>query len=332
MNDLTFLKIQALELQRLLESVGDDPVAVPQLQERLADAERELRASQAQSENLFPRDIGELPRAALFLKGGGVQGSEGIRPGLAGEVLIQYEKMFIEQALHDEREAARKAGKQRRPREASYPGLLFTATHRGSFGLEFVPQTTEDGALLEIHASSLINVAEALERVAGNDAASLDEAIQPIPAPMLHPLKQFFKTLAQYDVELRLAFHDRPARSLTASQIQTAAVRLERDMTEETVEISGTFRGVTLESGHFDLKTESGEVITGTVADNLTEEDLERIDGLTNKRCQARLQKTMVRSLSGASRLTFVLLNVEGAFSMQKSPDNSEPASLGERA
>jgi hypothetical protein len=311
MNDLTFLKVQTLELRRLLERGGDDPILGPQLRGRLADAEKELEAAQRQNGHLFPQDIGELPRSALFLKGGGVQNSLGIRPALAGEVLIQYEKMFIEQALHDEREAARKTGRQRRPRGAASPGLLFTAAPRGSFGLEFVPQTTEAGALLDLHAQSLVNVAEALERVAGNDAVSLDEALQPIPTPMLAPLKQFFKTLARYGVELRLVSPDGPARSLSAEQIQNAAERLERDVTEETVEISGTFRGVTLESGHFDVKSEDGEVITGLVADDLTEEDLERIEGLTNKHCAARLQKTTVRSRSGASRSTFVLLSAE---------------------
>src|SRR5215469_10118159 len=101
MNNLTFLKVQALELRRLLESAGDDPIAVPQLRERLADAEKELQAALSQNGSLFPRDIHELPRAALFLRGGDVQ-EEGIRPSLAGEAMIQYEKMFIEQALHDE--------------------------------------------------------------------------------------------------------------------------------------------------------------------------------------------------------------------------------------
>ncbi|HWG46881.1 MAG TPA: hypothetical protein VN688_29230 [Gemmataceae bacterium] len=311
MNNLTFLKIQTLELRSLLESAGDDPIAVPQLRERLADAEKELQAAQLQTGNLFPRDVHELPRAALFLRGGGVQGSEGIRPGLAGEALIQYEKMFIEQALHDEREAARNAGRQRRPRGASTPGLLFMGTPRGSFGLEFVPQTTEDGSLLEVHARSLGNVAAALVRVAGSDTESLEEAIAPIPARVLQPLMQFLKTLAQYGAELRLAFHDRPGQSLSVSQIQKAAERLERDMTQEMVNLSGTFRGVTRESGSFDLRTDAGEVIMGTAADHLTEDDLERIDGLTNRPCKAQLQKTTVRSISGASSSTFVLLDAE---------------------
>lgn len=311
MNDLTFLKVQALELRRLLERAGDDPIAVPQLRERLAEAEKELQAALQQNGKLFPVDIHELPRAALFLRGGGMQGHEGIRPGLAGEALIQYEKMFIEQAIHDEREAARNAGRQRRRRGAPTPGLLFAGTPRGSFGLEFVPQPTEEGTLLEVHARSLRNVAEALVRVAGSDAETLDEAIGPIPPRMLHPLKQFLKTLADYDAELRLAFHDSPSQSLTANQIQKAAERLERDVTEEEVELSGTFRGVTLDSGHFDLRTEAGDDITGTVADHLTEDDLQRIDELTNKPCKARLLQTTIRSISGASRTTFVLLDAE---------------------
>ena len=311
MKDLTFLKIQTLELRRLLEKAGDDPILGPQLRDRLDEAEKELQAAQPQNGKLFPLDTHELPRAALFLRGSGVQGSEGIRPALAGEALIQYEKMFIEQALHDEREAARSAGRQRRRRGALTPGLLFTGTPRGSFGLEFVPQPTEEGSLLEVHARSLRNVAEALVRVAGSDAESLDEAIGPIPLRMLQPLKQFLKTLADYGAELRLAFHDRPSQSLTASQIQKAAERLEKDVMEDEVQLSGTFRGVTLESGHFDLRPDAADVITGIVADDLTEDDLERINGLTNKRCEARLLKTTIRRISGTSSSTYVLLSAE---------------------
>lgn len=311
MNNITFLQRQALELRKLLESAGDDPILAPQLRERLADAEKELEAAQHPNGHLFPADKRDLPRAALFLRGEGVQGSEGIRPSLAGEALIQYEKMFIEQALHDEREAARSAGRQRRPRGASTPGLLFTSTPRGSFGLEFVPQTLADQSLLEVHARSLGNVARALLRVAGGDTMPLDEAIRSIPPRLLHPLKQFLKTLAAYSAELRLASHDRPAQSLTASQIKRAAERLERDMIEETIEMKGTFRGVTRESGYFDLKINSGDVITGTVADQLTEDDLERIDALTNKQCKARLQKTTIQSISGTSTSSYILLEAE---------------------
>lgn len=309
MNNQTFLQIQAIELRHLLEQAGDNPVRTPQLRIRLQDVEKELEEAQQDKSNLLPKENVDLPRAAIFLRGGGVQDSAGIRPSLAGEALIQYEKMFTEQAIHDEREAAKNAGRQRRPRGAPTPGLLFTGTPRGSFGLEFVPQATDDDSLLEVHARSLGNVANALVLVAGSDSRSLDQAIQQIPTRVLQPLKQFLKTLAQHGAELRLAFHDRPSQSLTSVQVQEAADRLEREMKQDELQVHGIFRGVARESGVFDLKTDAGEVITGTVADDFTEDDLERIHLLTNHPCTAKLQKTTVSRISGTPTATYVLLD-----------------------
>ncbi len=39
MNETAFLQIKSLELQRLLDSVGDDSILAPQLRERLAEVE-----------------------------------------------------------------------------------------------------------------------------------------------------------------------------------------------------------------------------------------------------------------------------------------------------
>ena len=100
--------------------------------------------------------------------------------------------MFTAQAVHDERLAAKTAGRQPAPRRC-YAGLIFTGTPRGSFGLEFVPQITadEDELLVEIHAKSLENVADALTRVV--ESGSFEEAVGSVPSPVLQPLKQFSK-------------------------------------------------------------------------------------------------------------------------------------------
>lgn len=309
MNDQTFLQIQVLELQHLLDISGDDPILAPQMRERLDDAKRELQAVKQQPGKLLPKEIPVLPRAAIFMRGGGVQNSEGIRPGLAGEALIQYEKMFTEQAIHDERIAAKSAGRHRRPRGSSTPGLLFTGTPRGSFGLEFVPQVTEGDSLLAVHADSLGNIAEALLQVAQSDATPLDEIVAKIPPRVLQPMKQFLSTLAQYGAELRLAFSDRPAQSLSVNQVKSAADRLDREVSQDVISISGVFRGVTHESGYFDLKTDDQGVITGVVADSLAEEDLNRLSGLMDRPCRAELQKTTVRRITGGETASYVLLD-----------------------
>ena len=191
--------------------------------------------------------------------------------------------------------------------------MLFTGTPRGSFGFEFLPQFRDDDLLTGVHAQSLVNVAEALTRVAESDANSLDRVVSEMPPRVLQPLKQFLKTLAQYEAELRLAFHDRPSRSLSAMQVKSAADLLDRDVEQESSSIEGVFRGVTRDSGVFDLRRENGSVITGTVADQLTEDDLERIDRLTNKPCVAEIQETTIRKIGGAKTTSYVLLDARSA-------------------
>jgi len=309
---LQFLQIQAIQLRKLLEDSADDPILRPQLEERLEDVEVEIRAAEAIPGELLPQESLSFPRAAIFLRGGGVLGNQGIRPALAGESLIQYEKMFTEQALHDERIWARTTGRQRRPRGASMPGLLFTGTPRGSFGLEFSPQPLGDPIVLRTHINSLQNVADALISIGTSDSTSLEERIQKIPARVLKPLKQFLNVLSHYGAELRLAFSDIPAKSLSVEQIKSASTLLERQLVEEEIDVTGVFRGMTHETGHFDLMSDEHGLITGFVADELTEDDLDRIGRLTNQRCMARLLKTKVQQVSGEAKPSYVLINALG--------------------
>lgn len=308
MSDSTFLQVQAIELERLLNKSADDPILGPQLRERLEEVRRELR----QPGRLLPNESPAPPRTAVFLRGGGVRDSEGITPGLASEILSQYEKMFVQQAIHDEREAAKAVGRQRRPRGADAPTLLFTGTPRGSFGLEFSPQYRDDDTL-RVHSQSLLNVAEAITTITASAPDSLQGAIEKIPPRVLQPLKRFVKTLAEYGAEVRLAFQDRRSHAISVEVLKATAELLERDVEQEKIALKGVSRGVTLESGVFDLKLEDGSVITAHVADDLTDEDLERIAGLFNRKCVAELEKTVVRKIGGEEKIAYVLIDAKAA-------------------
>jgi hypothetical protein len=87
---------------------------------------------------------------------------------------------------------------------------------------------------------------------------------------------------------------------------------IQREVEQDTVKLKGKFRGVTLESGCFDLVTDDG-LIKGSVADDLTEEDLERIHKLTNHDCVAELQKTTVRKIGGPETTDYVLLDARSS-------------------
>lgn len=320
MSHQTFLQMQEIELRRLLEKAKGDPILAPQLEERLKATQDELRQTSHVPNQLLPRQLEILPRAAVFVRGTSVNDSAGIRPSLAGELLIQYEKMFLEQAVHDEREAAREDGRRRRRRGAVTPGLWFSGTPRGSFGFEFTVQHVGDEPMHAIHAKSLQNVAKAVIRIADSEPDSLPEIIDAIPSRVLQPLKQFVATLAQHQAEIRLAFDNGPGKVLTANQIARAAVHLEREVRQDTVSISGVFRGVTLDTGNFDLRTQDNEVITGTVADDLSDDDLQRLNQLTNQPCTAELQKTTVDKVSGSSVTKYILVDAKGNAASSQAP------------
>lgn len=306
-SDVRFLKAQAVRLRELLDQADNDPILSPQLERRLEEVEEALKVATT-NEGLFPEEEVQPPRIALFFRGKGVKGSEGIRSNLAGEMLIQYEKMFVEQALHDERLAARGAGRTRRRRGSEPPRLFFTGTPRGSFGLEFVPQQSEEMSQRSVHAQALKEIADAIVRISEDDNSR--DSLEEIPASVLRPMTRFFKVLSQNEVELRLAFSDATSRKISASRIKETTERLERELKTEDLEIPGVFRGLTRETTLFDFLPDDRQLIDGTMSDSLTEEDFDRISELTNKRCIAKLQKTTYRKIDGSERVKYLLLDV----------------------
>lgn len=128
----------------------------------------------------------------------------------------------------------------------------------------------------------------------------LEDAVDdPILAPQLR------QRLQNVEEELAAA----PSQSISSELIKRAADRLEQELEEAEITVEGLFRGLTRESLVFDLVTDDQTLITGAIADDLVEEDLDRIDELTNKRCVARLLKTTLRIVAGAPRETYLLLN-----------------------
>ncbi len=164
--------------------------------------------------------------------------------------------------------------------------------------MEFVPRVNsqDDEETLAVHAQSLQNITSSIEAI--TDASSFEDSLETIPPSVLHPLKQFLGVLANHGAELRIAFPDRTAFSVSTDAVANAFDRLSREVTQDTLTFEGVFRGLTWESGMFDLKLESGEVITGQVSGELTESDLERLSELQNESCSAEIQVTRMRRLA----------------------------------
>lgn len=307
MNRHAINKIKVVELRHLLDEVGDDPVLGPQFREQLDEAEAELRKYPEPDQEAEP-----LPRAAMFLRRGGVQeDTHGVRPSLAAEVLTQYERMFAEQAIHIERDAAREAGRVRRPKGSVRPGLWFTGTPHGSFGLEFVPQTPEDPTAREVYRAALTIVTDALVGIASADDESADRALSSVASTVLKPMRLFLRSLASHGAELRVAISGQRSRSLSVEQLVKAAEQLDREVTQEEKVFDGRFRGVTLESGHFDFVTDNDDLITGDISEEVPPEFVESILKRTNQPARAMIVVTTVRPVTGPERVAYLLIKAE---------------------
>ena len=306
MSDLTQLNLEYAELHALLERTADDPLMKIQLESRLKDLQEKRGAAFAYPISTFYE--GPSHRTAIFLSGGGVEGNHSIRSALAGEVLIQYEKMFAAQSMSDERAAD---GRSRRRRGAAKPALMLTGTPRGSFGFQLEPQRVDDVDVAEIYATSLKKIAHTILAIATTTDGSIGNVIEDIPDSVIAPLKKFINTLAQFGSDVKLAFDDEPSSVPTGSEIKAASARLDSELIDESIKLDGVFRGLTRETLVFDFISDGEGTITGSVSDSLLETDLGRLHNLTDVRCTASLMRSSVVHVGQKSgRLRYTLFDL----------------------
>ncbi len=306
MNRASQIQQEISQLQGLLAEVADSEISCIQIHSRIKGLEEALRA-EAPTGELFPAVELPLPRAAVFLVGDSMNG-QGIRASLASEVLNRYEKMFREQALHDERTVRRDDGHTRRRKGTQEPLLLLTGTPRGSFGFEFSPSPT-DVDMLSIQGQSLKNVAKAVSFVADPDTDP--EAIgDKLPRGMLAHIVAFFRVLASNDVALRFAFQDQSPSSISAEMIRAASAKLERRIEIEEFKVRGRPRGATMESGHFDFVKEDDVTISGMLDDQLDDEDRKQIINMNDQPADAIIELTTVTMLTGNKRREYILKQI----------------------
>ena len=82
------------------------------------------------------------------------------------------------------------------------------------------------------------------------------------------------------------------------------------DTEEKTIDLWGIFRGATLDTWRFDFRTEIGEQITGRLGDEVSNEQALEMIPLTDQRCLATLNQTVVKTRSGALRTRYELLSL----------------------
>jgi hypothetical protein len=290
-----FLKVQLLETQKLREMAGGHPL----MSVAFAEREDELR------EKLQALPLGNKEaRTVLFFSGEPVQGSMGIDAAFAGRVLEPFQSMVM--ADYADRWHGVVGSRGKRPGETQ-SRLLLTGLPRGSFGLELTraenDELFEEGQL----ADTLAHVTRLVEAASRSDedfAAELDATASRV----VQNLRAFLEVIAKGKAGLRLESGDFRC-SMNPVQANEAFNRVAGTITsDETVELTGVFKGVLLESWKFDFVTDENHSVGGKIDENLTEEQVIALNReFFNERCCASLLKTTVLFKNGRVRTSYTL-------------------------
>jgi hypothetical protein len=290
-----FLKSQLLDVQRLREMAEQHPLMSVALEER----EKEIRDKIA----ALPLGNKEA-RTILFFSGEPVQGSLGIDASFAGRILEPFQSMVM--ADYADRWHGVVGSRGRRSGEAN-SRLLLTGLPRGSFGLELSRAENDELFEEEQLADTLAHVTKLVESAARSDEDFASELDQTAPR-VIQNLREFLEVVSKGKAGLRLESGDFRC-SMNPIEAGEAFDRVAGTITkDEDTELSGVFKGVLLESWRFDFVTNDNQTIRGKIDENLTEDQVAKLNlEYFNKECAALLTKTTVLFKNGRIRTTFVL-------------------------
>jgi hypothetical protein len=296
--DRQFLKVQVLETQRLQQLTAGHPL----MSHALSVREQEL------SEQVRALPLGKKePRAVLFFSGEPVTGSLGIDAAFAGRVMDPFQKMVAADFAY--RWHGREAGRRNSQSEFN-SRLMLSGLPRGSFGLELTAVPNDDMFAEDELADSLSHVTRVVGASVRGDEEFASELTETAPR-VVQCLKSFLEVIAKGRAGLRLESGDLRTE-MTPEQASRAFERVsETQSEEETVSLTGIFKGVLLDSWEFNFTTIDGESIKGKIGQELSEDQVIEFNGLYfNQRCDATLLKTTVSFKNGRNRVTYQLQGV----------------------
>ena len=297
--EVEMLQAKRVGLQGLLLDAQEEPLEKPALEHAIRKIDDRLKEL---------ADKPKLnPQAEMFFVDGQVTNHHGLEITFASDMLKSYQNMVTNHYAAKNYGLLRKTGRRHGEAEAH---LFLTALPRGSFGMQLSQPQISDWVAAG-------NVAKAMEDLSGlvDAAAESDPVFEGLLVKfnprVLKPLTEFMKTLNAGGGSFRLVTGMKQVK-MNHEKIQEAYMRVSAaSSVEREITIPGEFGGIIGFSWEFDFKPNVGEVIHGPLADEITEEDIERMNhDFTFKPCFATLKETIVTTRSGKKKPTFELIRL----------------------
>jgi hypothetical protein len=292
------IKAQIVDTERLLEMVLDHPLMSEGLAERLSLLKQEL-------ENL-PKESFE-PRIQLLFSGNAVVGSKGIKSTFVSKTLTPFQEMVKTQVA-----LVRfgKVGKRGQAKKGANTELYLTALPVGSFGVE-LSQLESNDLFDSMDVSKAMKDVMKLVVNSATDDETFEASIEQTPKRNLTNLKKFLQEITDENSVLKMESGELGIE-LPKEKIVEAFQRVSATIDEETeLIINGTFRGLLLDSGKFEIQDEEGKRISGFISEEIEEDQLVEYDKtFLNSNCIIHLRVHKTKFKTGNEKTDYELLEI----------------------
>lgn len=292
------IKAQIVDTERLLEMVLDHPLMSEGLAERLSSLKQEL-------ENL-PKESFE-PRIKLLFSGNAVVGSQGIKSTFVSKTLTPFQEMVKTQVA-----LVRfgKVGKRGQAKKGANTELYLTALPVGSFGVE-LSQLESNDLFDSMDVSKAMKDVMTLVVKSATDDETFEASIEQTPKRNLTNLKKFLQEITVENSVLKMECGELEIL-LPKEKIVEAFQRVSATIDEETeLIINGTFRGLLLDSGKFEIQDDEGNRISGFISEEIEEDQLIEYDKtFLNSNCIIHLRVHKTRFKTGNEKTDYELLEI----------------------
>jgi len=293
------LQAKRVGLQGLLAETTDDPLEKPAL-------EHAIRKIDARLKELADKPKMN-PEAEMFFVDGQVTNHHGLEITFASDMLKSYQNMVTNHYAAKNYGLLRKTGRRHGEAEAH---LFLTALPRGSFGMQLSQPQISDWVAAGSVSKTMEELSGLVDAAAESDAA-FEGSLTSFNPRVLKPLTEFMKTLNAGGGSFRLVTGMKQVK-LNHEKIQEAYMRVSSaSSAEREITIPGTFGGITGYTWEFDFQPNVGEVIHGPIAEEVTEEEAERMNhDFMFKAAFATLKETTVTTRSGKKKPSFELIRL----------------------
>lgn len=292
------IKAQIVDTERLLEMVLDHPLMSEGLAERLSLLKQELES--------LPKESFE-PRIQLLFSGNAVVGSQGIKSTFVSKTLTPFQEMVKSQVA-----LVRfgKVGKRGQAKKGANTELYLTALPVGSFGVE-LSQLESNDLYDSMDVSKAMKDVMTLVVNSATDDETFEASIEQTPKRNLTNLKKFLQEITDENSVLKMESGELGIE-LPKEKIVEAFQRVSATIDEETeLIIKGTFRGLLLDSGKFEIQDEEGKRISGFISEEIEEDQLVEYDKtFLNSNCIIHLRVHKTKFKTGNEKTDYELLEI----------------------